>query len=177
MRLALAKRAARNDRSKATEILSEVEDQVGEALETLRDLARGIYPPLLADQGLHAALEAQARKAPVPIDIRSEGLSRYPQEIEAAIYFCCLEALQNVAKYADADRATVSLEQRDGALWFSVTDNGKGFDAQTTPRGSGTQNMADRIAAQGGSLAVTSTLGVGTTVTGSVPVKKLESAA
>jgi signal transduction histidine kinase len=177
MRLALAKRAARNDPAKATELLSQVEDETSEALETLRDLARGIYPPLLADQGLAPAIEAQARKASVAIDVRTEGVSRYPQETEAAIYFCCLEALQNVAKYAHAERATVSLAQRDGQLWFSVTDNGNGFDTQNAPRGSGTQNMADRMSALGGILIVTSTVGQGTTVSGSIPVKALEPAA
>ena len=76
-------------------------------MENLRDLARGIYPPLLSDKGLAAALDAQARKSPVPVEVESDGIGRYPQELEAAVYFCVLEALQNVAKYAGATRARV----------------------------------------------------------------------
>jgi signal transduction histidine kinase len=177
MRLALAKRAARSDPAKISEFLSQVQDEAGEALETLRDLARGIYPPLLADQGLAAALEAQARKSPVSAEIRSESVSRYPQEIEAAIYFCCLEALQNVAKYAHATRVMITLQQRDKELSFSVTDDGDGFDPNKTGKGAGTQNMADRIEALGGSVTVRSAPGRGTTVAASLPVSTLESVA
>ena len=86
-----------------------------DALENLRDLARGIYPPLLADKGLAAALEAQARKAPIPIEVDAEGVGRYPQEVEAAVYFCALEALNNVAKYAEARRPRSDSRRRTGA--------------------------------------------------------------
>jgi signal transduction histidine kinase len=174
MRLALAKRVAQRDPAKAEQLIGSLEHEADEALETLRDLARGIYPPLLADQGLVPALDAQARKAPVPVEVVADDISRYPQEIEAAVYFCCLEALQNVAKYASPTRATVTLEERAGELSFSVTDDGRGFDPETTPTGSGTLNMSDRLEALGGSLSLTSTLGRGTTVTGRVPVRALE---
>ena len=107
---------------------SDLQADATDALEQLRDLARGIYPPLLADQGLVAALEAQARKASVPTEVRSDGIGRYPQDIEAAVYFCVLEALNNVAKYAEATRAEVSLAQDDGHLRFAVVDDGAGFD-------------------------------------------------
>ena len=83
-----------------------------DAVETLRDLARGIYPPLLADKGLAAALEAQARKATLPVEVDPDGVGRYPQEIEAAVYFCALEALQNVQKYAEASHASVRLSSQ-----------------------------------------------------------------
>ena len=86
-------------------MLAELQTESTQALEDLRDLARGIYPPLLADKGLGAALEAQARKAAVPVTVETDGVGRYPQEMEAAVYFCCLEALQNVAKYAEASAA------------------------------------------------------------------------
>ena len=107
-----------------------------DALENLRDLARGIYPPLLAERGLAAALEAQARRSPVPVTVEADGLGRYPQEAEAAVYFCALEALQNVAKYAGASGAAVPLRVRghDDALEFSVTDDGAGFDAGSAVR-------------------------------------------
>ncbi|MEA2507191.1 MAG: hypothetical protein QOH48_1809 [Actinomycetota bacterium] len=176
MRLALAQRLAERDPGRTEQLIANLEEEAGEALDTLRDLARGIYPPLLADQGLVAALEAQARKATMPVQVHAERVVRYPQEIEAAVYFCCLEALQNVAKYASARHARVILDQRDGALVFSVTDDGRGFDPSTAAKGSGTQNMADRVAAMGGSLTVDSTPNEGTVVTGTLPVKTLEPA-
>src|SRR5207253_7209290 len=114
------------------------------------DLARGIYPPLLADKGLAAALEAQARKAAVATTVDVDGIGRYPQEVEAAVYFCALEALQNVAKYAEASSASVRLTQRDGDLVFQIEDDGRGFDAAVAGRGSGLQGMADRLDAIGG---------------------------
>jgi signal transduction histidine kinase len=148
-------------------------DAIG-ALENLRDLARGIYPPLLADQGLVAALEAQARKSPVPVTVEADGLGRYPREAEAAVYFSTLEALQNVAKYAAASRAAVRLAGQAGALEFSVTDDGAGFDPESAGYGTGLQGMADRLAALGGGLQVRSQPGQGTTVTGRLPVRALE---
>jgi signal transduction histidine kinase len=141
-----------------------------EAIEALRDLARGIYPPLLADRGLAAALEAQGRKSPVAVEIRDEGVARYPQDIEAAVYFCALEALQNVAKFAHARSATVTLAEEDGSLRFSVLDDGDGFDPALAGRGAGLQNMGDRVEALGGALDIVSAPGSGTTVSGSIPV-------
>ena len=141
-----------------------------EAVEALRELARGIYPPLLAEQGLAAALEAQAGKSPVSLRVEAAGdLGRYPQDVEAAVYFCCLEALQNVAKYADASTVVIRLFEADGKLCFSISDDGAGFDPEATPRGSGIQNMIDRVEAFAGRLEVTSSPGVGTSVSGELP--------
>src|SRR5205823_4537029 len=153
------------------DLLGKLQGQATEALDDLRDLARGIYPPLLADQGLAAALAAQARKAPFPVEVQSDGIDRYPQEAEAAVYFCCLEALQNVAKYAGATKATVRLRADGEGVSFEVTDDGRGFDSDRTPLGSGLQNMADRLAALGGTLAVRSHPGQGTTVAGRLPLR------
>ncbi len=150
-------------------LLDQLKAQTGGALESLRDLARGIYPPLLAAEGLPVALSAQCRKASIPVEVESRGVGRYPQETEAAVYFCCLEALQNVAKYADASKAVVSLEQDDGVLRFSVVDDGRGFDPACTVKGSGCQNMADRLEALDGGLEIVSAVGRGTTVKGRVP--------
>ena len=100
----------------------------------------------------------------------SEGVGRYDQAIEAAVYFCTLEALNNVAKYAEAAHTTIALQQTDGHLSFSVTDDGQGFDAGATNYGTGMQGMADRLDAIGAELRVTSRPGAGTTVTGTVPV-------
>jgi signal transduction histidine kinase len=151
-------------------MLADVHAETNRALEDLRDLARGIYPPLLADKGLAAAIESQARKSTVPVTVEADGIGRYPQEAEAAIYFSCLEALQNVAKYARASRATVRLEQRDGALGFEVSDDGRGFDPDAAEGGSGLQGIADRVSALGGQLEVRSALGAGTTITGRLPL-------
>src|SRR5205823_14575529 len=140
------------------------------ALDDLRALARGIYPPLLADQGLAAALQAPAGRAPIPVQIEADGMGRYPRETEATVYFCILEALQNVAKYARASQVTVALACRDGHLEFTVADDGAGFDTTTTTHGTGLQGMADRLAAVGGTLHVRSQPGHGTTITGGLPV-------
>jgi signal transduction histidine kinase len=166
----LLKTLTRKDRGKAEELADQLQADTQDALQDLRDLARGIYPPLLADQGLAAALEAQARKAAVRVEIQPDGIGRYPQEAEATAYFCVLEALQNAAKYADPTSVEVRLHEEDGALRFVVTDDGAGFDVATTPRGAGLQNMADRVEALGGELSIVSAPGSGTTVTGRIPV-------
>ncbi|MGH2573273.1 MAG: sensor histidine kinase, partial [Actinomycetota bacterium] len=152
MKLGLAGRFVDSDPNRAKATMDELQREAQETLENLRDLARGIYPPLLADQGLVAALEAQARKAPLRVDVEADGVGRYPQEAEAAVYFCALEALQNVAKYAGATRALVRLSAHHGELCFQVEDEGRGFDPRAAPRGAGLTNMADRLAALGGTL-------------------------
>ena len=170
VKLGLAEMFVDKDPARAKATLAELKADTDEALETLRDLARGIYPPLLADKGLYAALESQARKATIPVEVQADGIDRYPQDVEAAVYFCCLEALQNVQKYAKATRAIVHLAERDGDLIFEVEDDGKGFDPATAKRGSGMTNMADRLDALGGGVEVDSALGRGTQLRGHVPV-------
>jgi signal transduction histidine kinase len=166
----LASQLVGGDPSRAAEVLRQIESETQGALEDLRDLARGIYPPLLADEGLVAALRAQSRKAAIAVSVEAEGVGRYPEDVEAAVYFCALEALQNVAKYADAESTTVRLSQSNGSLSFAVIDDGRGFDPKAVGSGSGLQGMADRLAAVGGSLDVESSAGRGTTVAGRVPL-------
>jgi signal transduction histidine kinase len=166
----LLARLGNGDASKIAELAEQLQTRATEALDDLRDLARGIYPPLLADKGLGAALEAQARKSVVPISVETDGIGRYEQPVEAAVYFCTLEALNNVSKYAHASRAQVTIRQDDGNLRFTVTDDGAGFDTGATTYGTGLQGMADRLDAIGGTMHVTSTPGSGTSVSGSVPV-------
>jgi signal transduction histidine kinase len=156
------------DPARARAILEELQGETNDALENLRDLARGIYPPLLADKGLAAALEAQARKAAVPVDVQASSIGRYPPEIESAVYFCCLEALNNIAKYANASNVTLRLGTTDGLLGFEVVDDGDGFDLDTHGHGTGIQGMRDRLEAIDGSLEVSSGPG-GTAVSGNVP--------
>ena len=170
VKLGLAEMLMSRDAQKAKATIGQLKGDADEALETLRDLARGIYPPLLADKGLGAALESQARKATIPVSVDATGLGRYSQDVEAAVYFSVLEALQNVQKYAQASAATVQLREADGALRFSVTDEGEGFDVGTTKKGSGLVNMADRIDSLGGTIVVSSSPGRGTELSGSLPV-------
>jgi signal transduction histidine kinase len=158
----------------ASEMIQRLQTDTTDALENLRDLARGIYPPLLAERGLVAALGSQATKASLPVTVEGDGVGRYQQETEAALYFCALEALQNVAKYAGATRATVRVSATNGRLAFAVTDDGAGFDVRAAKRGSGLTNMADRLEALGGRLDVVSQPGSGTTVTGWVTAWPVE---
>jgi signal transduction histidine kinase len=170
VKLRLAGQSLDRDEAAAAELLRQVRVDSADALENLSELARGIYPPLLADRGLIVALEAQARKSPVATSVSSEGIDRYPQEIEAAVYFCALEALNNVAKYSGADRTYVRVGSSNGELRFEVSDDGHGFDSAATRYGTGLQGMADRLDAVGGSLEIRSAPGSGTTVVGRVPV-------
>jgi signal transduction histidine kinase len=125
----------------------------------------------LADKGLTAALEAQARKAALPVTVETEGIGRFPQDVEATVYFCTLEALNNVAKYARATRATIRLADDDGHLRFEIEDDGAGFDPAEIGYGTGLQGMTDRLAALGGELSVTSSPGSGTTIEGRLPAE------
>jgi signal transduction histidine kinase len=171
VKLGLAETFADRDPARARQLLGEIKSDADEALEILRDLARGIYPPLLADKGLAAALESQARKATLHVQVSADGIDRYPQDVEAAVYFCCLEALQNVQKYAGATRATVRLSAQNGDLTFEVEDDGAGFDPGGPKKGSGLTNMADRLDALGGGFDIDSEPGRGTVLRGRVPVK------
>jgi signal transduction histidine kinase len=170
VKLRLLEQIAGRDPAKVAEMATQLQAETTEALEDLRDLARGIYPPLLADKGLSAALEAQARKSTLPVTVEAADLGRFPQDVEAAIYFSCLEALQNVAKYAEASRVTISLARSNGSLSFAVTDDGLGFDPDASTYGTGLQGIADRIDALDGTFEIVSSVGAGTTVNGSVPV-------
>jgi signal transduction histidine kinase len=157
--------------------IPDLKAQLSTALDDLRALARGIYPPLLAEQGLVMALRTQAARSPVPVALEAGQVGRYPQDAESTVYFCTLEALQNVAKHARASAATVRLSGSAGTLEFSVSDDGAGFPAAATRHGSGLQGMSDRLAAHGGTLAVRSQPGHGTTITGRLPTSERTAAA
>ncbi len=172
----LAEQLAQSDPATAKELLRQLQTETSQALEELRDLARGIYPPLLADEGLPAALGAQARKAGMRVEVKWNEVGRFPQEVEATVYFCCLEALQNAAKYAEASAIRITLGTTDGELTFEVADDGQGFDPATGARGTGLQNMTDRLDAIGGSLQITSAPGDGTRVLGRIPIREVATA-
>jgi signal transduction histidine kinase len=147
------------------------QDDVKSAIEELRSLAHGIYPPLLSNAGLAVAMSAACRRAPLPASLEADGVGRHAPEIEAAVYFCCLEALQNSAKYAGAAAsARVRIWEDAGGLLFEVSDDGAGFEAGKQPQGAGLTNMRDRLGAVGGTLRVESGGGHGTMIHGVVPV-------
>jgi signal transduction histidine kinase len=160
---------AADDPAEVRQLTGELRDGLHAALDDLRALARGIYPPLLADQGLGAAVRAQAARAPLPVQIEADGIGRYRRDAEATAYFCILEALQNVTKYARASSAKVALSCPDSHLTFTVTDDGDGFDTAKPAPGTGLQGMADRLAAAGGTLCIRSAPGLGTTISGRLP--------
>ena len=151
-------------------LLEQLVGEVDDAVATLRDLGRGIYPPLLEEEGLGPALVERVQGSPLPVTLHASGLGRYGREIEGAVYFCILEALQNAAKYAEATSVHVRLEPLDGLLSFDVTDDGVGFEPEGTTQGSGLRGMADRLDTFGGELEIHSTRGVGTRISGRVPV-------
>jgi signal transduction histidine kinase len=161
------------DPAQAVEILEKVGVEANETLAELRDLARGIFPPLLTDRGLIPALEAQVRKlgsaARLQFDPSIHG-ARFSAEAEAAAYFCCVEALVNAAKHAGAAPVSLTVGQRDGWLEFVIEDAGPGFDPRGPSKGAGLQKMRDRLEALGGSLEVRSAPGAGAQVVGRVPV-------
>jgi signal transduction histidine kinase len=152
------------------ELLDELDRGVRESITSLRHLAHGIYPPLLRDAGLGEALRAAAKRSPLDVTVVAGALGRHPEQVEAAVYFCCLEALANAAKHAPGAAVTITLEAGTGELRFEVSDTGPGFDPARTPAGAGLSNMADRIGALGGEVAWRSAPGQGTTVVGRTPV-------
>ncbi len=152
-------------------VLADIEAQASDAIQAVRDFAAGIYPPLLGAEGLAVALGQEVHKAALPVELEVDGVGRYPRDVEAAVYFSILEALQNTAKYAEASQAIVRLRQRDGDLRFEVVDNGRGFDPAAITRGAGLNGIADRIDTIGGTSTITSTPGNGTTISGTVPIR------
>jgi len=152
-------------------LLEDLGAELKDTGQELRNLVHGIYPPLLRENGLAAALSDAARLSTLPVTVRAASLGRYPADIEAAVYFCCLEALQNAGKHA-GERATIRLRVREepGTLMFEVVDDGAGFDTRGRGLGAGLRNMTDRMGAFGGRLLVESAPGEGTRVAGAVPV-------
>jgi signal transduction histidine kinase len=172
VKLRLAKAlAAKGDGAQAAAMLRELRDQTDLARRTLLDLAGGIYPATLEDRGIAAALEEQARAAGASVAVDAEGIDRLAIETEAAVYFVCLEAMQNAQKYARASHVAVRLGRDDGHLAFEVRDDGIGFDGSAIA-GSGLQNMRDRLSALGGDVEIRSAPGEGTTVRGRVPLRE-----
>jgi signal transduction histidine kinase len=171
VKLGLARRLADADPEQTGGMLDDLREELKEAVDELRNLAHGIYPPLLMDQGLAAALGSAAQRATIPTRVEVRQLGRYPSEVEATAYFCCLEALQNAMKHAGpAATVVVRVWEEAGALRFAVTDDGAGLDPTAKATGIGFVNMRDRLGAIGGSLRVESSPGAGTSVLGVLPL-------
>jgi signal transduction histidine kinase len=170
----LARQIADNDPEQAKVMLDQIGTDLQDAVQELRNLAHGIYPPLLMDRGLPDALRAAAGRAALPTTVEAEGIGRYPQQVEAAVYFCCLEAMQNAGKHAgDGASMTVSLREVEGALVFEVADDGAGFSLESgAHKGHGFVNMSDRVGAFGGSVTVDSAPGRGTRIGGRIPLNE-----
>jgi len=173
----LARQLVAAQPEKAEELVRGLRTDVGRALEDLAELARGVVPAALTELGLAEALRVQAGRAALPVTVEAPpNLPRVAEAAEAAAYFCVLEALQNVAKYARATRAAVALRANGGELRFTVRDDGVGFDPAARSMGTGMQGMADRLGTLGGTLEVHSEPGHGTTVEGRLPVRALQPA-
>lgn len=172
--LRLAKRITTQDPTRAARLLDTLVAEADEALNGVRDLARGIFPSLLADQGLVAALDARISKYSPAAQLSSDPdlrRERLEPAVEANVYFCCIEALQNAAKHAPDATVVVRLQRQGNEVVFDITDDGPGFDPDIASSGSGLDNMADRMAALGGHLAVKSNVGSGTTIVGRVHIR------
>ena len=140
-------------------------------MKEFRDLAHGIYPPLLQERGLAEALANAARRMSIATRVEAGGLRRYDPAVEATVYFCCIEALQNAAKYAgEGATASVRVREEENGLTFEVADDGRGIEPARTGHGTGLTNMRDRLGAIGGSLRIDSAPGAGTRVAGVVPL-------
>ncbi len=177
MKLQLAAERSGNAAPDTTEELNQLGTEVQLAIDELRALAAGVFPAVLGDFGPVAALKQAIRAAPVPTTVSGANVGRYRREIERAIYFCCLEALQNTYKHANtATSSAVRISTRGRELTFEVTDNGLGFDVGTVALGAGLRNMHDRVASLGGSLTIDAGRGHGTRITGAIPLTATSSA-
>jgi len=172
LKLALTRSLIKEDPRAAAAMHDELRADLSLALSQLRDLAHGIYPAVLVSEGLPGALREAAGRAPVVTEVRCDGTERYLPEVEAAVYFCCLEALQNVIKHAgDGVSVRIELSARDRWLMFKIADDGQGYEAELVPASGGVQNMTDRIGALGGQFTIQSVPGYGTTILGTIPVE------
>ena len=159
----------RDDPARA-QVIRALGDEVDATIDEVRSFARDVYPSVLTETGLGEALRSAGRSSALPTTVHSDGLGRYPADLETTVYFFCSEALQNAAKHArGATEVTISL-WADRELHFEVRDDGAGFNVQTTPFGTGMRNLRDRLAAVGGTMTIHSSADHGTSIEGSIPL-------
>jgi signal transduction histidine kinase len=173
--LRLAQTLAAKSPDRADQVVADQRDATQLAISTLTDLSRGIYPRTLGEQGVAAALSAATARSPVPVQLSDAGIGRLSLEVETAVYFCALEAIQNAVKHADASRIGVALSRRDATLVVEVTDDGAGFDPAREASGEGLANMRDRVDAVGGRLTIRRADAGGTLVRAEVPTSPVAS--
>jgi signal transduction histidine kinase len=156
-----------DDPARASRLLTDARQELAQAMDELRDFARGLHPGVLSTRGLDAALEALAARAPLPVEVRGRLGERLPERVEAAAYYVVAEALTNVAKYAEAEKAWIQVGRRDGSLVVEVGDDGRG--GADPAAGTGLRGLRDRLAALDGSLEVETAPGAGTRVRAAIP--------
>ena len=172
VKVGLVRKVMEKDPDAAAGMLEELREDVQVAVGELRELAHGIYPPLLRDRGLPEALRTAANRSALAtvVEVDAE-IGRFPTEVEAAVYFCCLEAMQNAGKHAgEGSVVTVSVVRDDSGLRFAVLDDGAGFVIDGRAIGHGFVNMEDRVGAMGGHVEVESAPGAGTQIRGFIPL-------
>ncbi len=172
LRLAVARTLVGGpDKDRLAAELDDLGHEVDTAVRSLRDLARGLNPPILEQSGPAAALRAHCRGLPIPVTVRADGVGRYPPSVEGAVYFCCLEAIQNAVRHSHATAITVEIDGDDQRARFRVCDDGTGFHRVDDGLGSGLTNIEDRLGALGGRVRIESAPGAGTRVCGEVPAQ------
>jgi signal transduction histidine kinase len=171
-----ASMAAKEGLDDVGEVLGPLRRQADEAIDSVREFARGIYPPLLEAEGLGPALTARTRNLATAVTVQAAQVDRYPRDVEATVYFCVLEAVRNAVKHARAKSILVTLRSGEGQVEFEVRDDGIGFDPETNREGSGLINLSDRIDALDGSLDIGSSPGHGTSIRGTLPIRQLAAA-
>jgi signal transduction histidine kinase len=170
VKLALAAEQLSDDDPARAQVIRNLGDEVDATIDEVRSFARGVYPSVLTDIGLGEALRSAARSSALPTTVHSDGLGRYPPDLETTVYFFCSEALQNANKHARGATQVTILLSAGQELHFEVLDDGAGFDVQATPMGTGLRNLRDRLAAVGGAMTIRSTPDQGTSVQGSIPL-------
>jgi signal transduction histidine kinase len=170
VKLALAAEQLSDDDPARAKVIRNLGDEVDATIDEVRSFARGVYPSVLTDIGLGEALRSAARNSALPTTVHSDGLGRYPPDLETTVYFFCSEALQNANKHARGATQVTILLSAGQELHFEVLDDGAGFDVQATPIGTGLRNLRDRLAAVGGTMTIRSSPDQGTSVRGSIPL-------
>ena len=165
----LRQQAADAGGDRTAQMLGRVAEVVDAANRSISEFARGVFPAILEHHGLDGALRQRAEAAPLPVTVHTDLSDRYPLVVETALFFTASEALQNVARYANATSAHITVSDTTGPLTLQIVDDGDGFDPDTMVTGAGTTNMHQRLDSLGGQLTINSTLGHGTTITATVP--------
>jgi signal transduction histidine kinase len=170
IKLSLAEELAHEDPEAGAAVVHEVGTEVELALEELRALAHGVYPSVLSDRGLGDALRSIVAESPLTIHLDARGIERHPAEIETAVYFLCLEAIQNVIKHADGASGAWIRLMDPGLIYVEIRDDGIGFAPAGPGANGGLGNMRDRVEAVGGRLVVDAAPGQGTRIVGVIPL-------